>query len=141
MSISNKIGVIAGNFDVLHPGYIKMFTEAERNCDQLFVLLHVDPTIERPDKIKPILSVDERTEMLYALSSVHYVIPYNTEAELYLYLKENKNEIRVRFLGDDYKDKSFTGDDLDIPIYYLNRNHGWSTSKFKQLISNSLKPI
>jgi mannose-6-phosphate isomerase len=135
----NKIGVIAGNFDVFHPGYIKMFTEAERNCDQLFVLLHVDPKIERPNKLKPILSVDERMEMLYALSSVHYVIPYNTEAELYLYLKENQNEISVRFLGDDYKDKPFTGDDLNIPIYYLNRDHGWSTSRFKQLIFNSLK--
>jgi hypothetical protein len=44
----------------------------------------------------------------------------------------------VRFLGDDYIDKPFTGDDLDIPIHYLNRDHGWSTTKYKQLIANSL---
>lgn len=137
--MNNKIGVIAGNFDVLHPGYIKMFKEAGRNCDQLFVMLQTDPTIERPDKLKPILSVEERMEMLYTLSDVYYVIPYTTEAELYLYLKENKETISVRFLGDDYKDKPFTGDDLNIKIHYLNRDHGWSTSKFKQLISDSLK--
>jgi len=139
MSTNNKIGVIAGNFDVFHPGYIKMFTEAGHNCDQLFVLLHVDPTIERPFKTKPVLSVEERMEMLYALSSVHNVIPYNTEAELYAYLKENENKISVRFLGDDYRIKPFTGGNLDIPIYYLNRDHGWSTTKFKKSISDSLK--
>ena len=36
-------GVIAGNFDVIHPGYIKMFKEASSNCDCLIVLLHADP--------------------------------------------------------------------------------------------------
>ncbi len=40
-------GVIAGNFDVIHPGYIKMFKEASSNCDCLIVLLHADPSIER----------------------------------------------------------------------------------------------
>ena len=63
-------GVIAGNFDVMHPGYIKMFKEAAANCDCLIVLLHTDPSIERPHKLKPILSVEERKEMLLELRSV-----------------------------------------------------------------------
>ena len=37
-----KKGVIAGNFDVIHPGYIHMFRECKKNCDSLTVLLHVD---------------------------------------------------------------------------------------------------
>ena len=45
----------------------------------------------------------------------------------------------VRFLGDDYIENPFTGDDLDISIHYLNRDHGWSTTKYKQLIAASLK--
>ena len=49
-----KKGIIAGNFDVIHPGYIKMFNETIKYCDQLFVALHVDPSLERPEKIKPI---------------------------------------------------------------------------------------
>ena len=59
-----KTGVIAGNFDVIHPGYIHMFKECQRKCDQLIILLHADPTIERPIKLKPVLSVHDRREML-----------------------------------------------------------------------------
>tara|TARA_Y100000114_G_scaffold40757_1_gene36273 strand:- start:7827 stop:8237 length:411 start_codon:yes stop_codon:yes gene_type:complete len=133
-----KKGIIAGNFDVIHPGYIKMFNETVKYCDQLFVALHVDPSLERPEKIKPILSVEDRIEILLSLNSIYYVVPYNNEEELFLYLKENNWDIR--FLGDDYKNRTdYTGYGLNIPIHYLDRSHGWSTTKFKKLISKSIK--
>jgi glycerol-3-phosphate cytidylyltransferase len=132
-----KIGVIAGNFDVIHPGYIHMFNECKKYCNYLIVLLHEDPTNERPEKLKPILSVEERLLILYSLKQVNLVMTYKTEAELYDILDEMHPD--VRFLGDDYIGKSFTGDDLDISIHYLNRDHGWSTTKYKQLITNNLK--
>jgi len=131
-----KTGVLAGNFDVIHPGYIYMFDECKQNCDHLVVFLHSDPTIERPEKLKPILSVEERRKILFALD-IPTVISYDTENELYHMLKDG--DFNVRFLGDDYIGKSFTGDDLNIPIHYLNRDHGWSTTKYKQLIADSLK--
>ena len=131
-----KKGVIAGNFDVMHPGYIKMFKEAASNCDCLIVLLHTDPSIERPHKLKPILSVEERKEMLFELKSICGIFTYTYEGQLLDLLK--MGEFDVRFLGDDYKGKPFTGDNLNIPIYYLNRDHGWSTTKFKKMIGNTL---
>ncbi len=130
-----KVGVIAGNFDVIHPGYIYMFDECKQNCDHLVVYLHKDPSIERPEKLKPILSVEERRKILYALD-IPTVIAYDNEKELYWMLHDGNFD--VRFLGDDYIGKSFTGDDLDIPIHYLNRDHGWSTTKYKQLIAESI---
>jgi glycerol-3-phosphate cytidylyltransferase len=132
-----RIGVIAGNFDVIHPGYIKMFKECKNNCECLIVLLHKDPSFERPEKLKPILSVNERREMLYSLKYIDEVLAYDTENMLCDFLKELNPS--VRFLGDDYIGKSFTGDNLDIQIHYLNRDHGWSTTKYKQLIADSLK--
>jgi glycerol-3-phosphate cytidylyltransferase len=132
-----RIGVIAGNFDVIHPGYIHMFNECKKYCNYLIVLLHEDPTNERPEKLKPILSVEERLLILYSLKQVNLVMTYKTEAELYDILDEMHPD--VRFLGDDYIGKPFTGDDLDISIHYLNRDHGWSTTKYKQLIANNLK--
>ena len=131
--MTSKIGVIAGNFDVIHPGYIHMFDECKNYCDTLLLLLHDDPSVERPEKIKPILSLDERTMILNSLKQIDRIITYKTESDLYEILMNKK--IDVRFLGDDYRDKSFTGDDLDIPIHYLDRSHGWSTTKFKKLIS------
>ena len=132
-----RIGVIAGNFDVIHPGYIYMFNECKKYCNYLIVLLHEDPTNERPEKLKPILSVEERLLILYSLKQVNLVMTYKTEAELYDILDEMN--LDVRFLGDDYIGKPFTGNDLDIPIHYLNRDHSWSTTKYKQLIAESLK--
>ena len=134
--MTSKIGVIAGNFDVIHPGYIHMFDECKNYCDTLLLLLHDDPSIERPEKIKPILSLNERTMVLNSLKQIDRIITYKTESDLYEILKSKK--IDVRFLGDDYKDKSFTGDDLNIPIHYLDRSHGWSTTKFKKLIAETL---
>ena len=125
-------GVIAGNFDVIHPGYIHMFKECKEHCNHLTVLLHADPSIERPNKLKPILSISERIEMLTAIEYVDSVSIYNVESDLRDRLREMAPNIR--FLGDDYKGKKITGEELHIPIHYLDRSHGWSSTKFKQLI-------
>ena len=131
-------GVIAGNFDVLHPGYVKMFKEMRQHCDTLVVFLHEDPSLERPLKMKPVLSVEDRKFMLSNLGLADDIISYNYEAVLYDLLRIGSFDIR--FLGDDYKDRTdYTGYGLNIPIHYLDRSHGWSTTKFKKLISKSIK--
>ena len=134
--MSQIVGVIAGNFDVIHPGYIYMFDECKKHCDILLLLLHDDPSIERPEKIKPILDLNERNMILSSLKQIDRIITYQIESDLYDILKTE--QIDIRFLGDDYKDKAFTGDDLDIPIHYLDRSHGWSTTKFKKMIAESV---
>ena len=130
-------GVIAGNFDVIHPGYINAFKECKENCDHFTILLHSDPTIERPNKLKSILSVDERIEVLSSIKFIDEIKIYTYEKELLKLLEDNK--FKIRFLGDDYIGKSFTGDELNIDIHYLSRDHGWSTTKFKKLIAETLK--
>ena len=130
-------GVIAGNFDVIHPGYIKTFKQCKENCDHFTILLHSDPTIERPNKLKPILSVDERIEILSSIKYIDDIKVYTYEEELIKLLVDNK--FNIRFLGDDYIGKSFTGIELNIDIHYLNRDHGWSTTKFKKLIAETIK--
>jgi glycerol-3-phosphate cytidylyltransferase len=131
-----KKGIVAGNFDVIHPGYIKMFSECKNNCDHFTILLHSDPSIERPDKLKPILTLDERIEVLSSIKFINDIKSYTYETELYDLIKNGGYS--VRFLGDDYRNKSFTGDDLNIHIHYLNRDHGWSTTKFKNLIAKTI---
>jgi len=130
------VGVIAGNFDVIHPGYIYMFDECKKHCDILLLLLHDDPSIERPEKIKPILDLNDRNMILSSLKQIDRIITYQIESDLYDILKTE--QIDIRFLGDDYKNKSFTGDDLNIPIHYLDRSHDWSTTKFKKMIAESV---
>mgnify|MGYP003325470198 CR=1 FL=1 len=130
-----NVGMVAGNFDIIHMGYIHMFNECNNHCEKLLLLLHEDPSTERSEKNKPIMNIDERKMILSSLHQINRIISYETESDLYKILSEQN--IDIRFLGDDYKNKPFTGDDLDIPIHYLNRSHGWSTTKFKKLISKS----
>ena len=132
-----KTGVIAGNFDIIHPGYIEMFDEMNFLCENVVILLQTDPSIERPNKLKPILDISDRRKILTSLKQIDMVATYTYESELYMLLKSIQPS--VRFLGDDYRNRTdFTGYDLDIPIHYLNRSHGWSTTKFKKLIAESL---
>ena len=129
-------GIIAGNFDVIHPGYIKMFKECKTYCKQLIILLHIDPSIERPEKLKPILTKQERTEILTSIKFINGIAYYTYEKELVdLIYRLNPD---IRFLGDDYRGKTYTGFELDVPVHYLNRDHGWSTTKFKKLIADTL---
>lgn len=123
-------GFIAGAFDVMHPGYVYMFKEAKEYCDYLIVGLHENP--EANGKLKPILTLDERTEVLKSLMYVDEIYSYNGEEDLYKLLKEVDPD--VRFLGADYIGKKFTGEDLNIQTVFLDRSHGWSTTKFKTLI-------
>lgn len=132
-----KKGFLAGSFDVIHPGYIAMFEEASQHCDSLIVGLQIDPTLERPEKLSLILDYKERYKTLSSIKYIDQIYPYTTEADLELLLTTIKPDIR--FLGEDYKDKSYTAEHLNIPIYYTNRDHGWSTTKFKTLIYQQIQ--
>ncbi|MGB0366353.1 MAG: adenylyltransferase/cytidyltransferase family protein [Flavobacteriaceae bacterium] len=132
-----KKGFTAGNFDILHPGYIQLFKECKANCDRFTILLQTDPSIERPEKLQPILSTEERIEQLMSNIYIDEVLVYTYEKELLKLIQ--KNNFDIRFLGDDYVGKSYTGDQLGIPVHFVNRDHGWSTTKFKNIIAESLK--
>ncbi|MDA9572916.1 adenylyltransferase/cytidyltransferase family protein [Flavobacteriaceae bacterium] len=130
-------GIIAGNFDVIHPGYIEMFNEMKKHVSEIHVLLHIDPSLNRPEKIKPLLSVTDRKNTLMALKGVTEVSSYNTEQELLQLIIDVNPEIR--FLGEDYINRTdYTGYGLPPKIIFLKRDHGWSTTKFKKLITDSI---
>lgn len=136
MEIKATIGILAGSFDVIHPGYVKLFKEFNDACEYQFILLQDDPTIERPTKLKPILTIDERIDMITPFLDCCYFLTYNTEEELLQLIKSLNPDIRL--MGEDYIGKRFTGDDLGIPVKWVDRSHKWSTTKYKQAIADTL---
>lgn len=114
-----KIGFVCGAFDLLHAGHIHLLKQCKLRCDYLLVGLHVDPSIERPEKNEPLESVLEREIKLNACKYVDDVIIYEKEEDLSLIFKYFK--IDVRFLGIDYKNtyKPIT-DEAAIPIEYID---------------------
>jgi len=132
-----KKGIIAGAFDVIHPGYVRMFNDAKLYCNYLTVALHVDPSIERNHKLKPVHSVSERTEILLSMKNVDSVVYYSSENEFHDHLKSGHYDIR--FLGTDYKDGSYTGKDINIEVIWLDReSHNYSSTKLKADIYESI---
>jgi len=132
-----KVGIIAGNFDVIHPGYIYTFKRSMQYCDVLVIALQTDPTIERPNKCKPVLSWEERQEILTSIKYVDKVIKYTTEQDLINILKTRNYNVRI--LGDDYREKYATGQEFSDEVVYIDRSHGWSTTKYKNLIAETIK--
>ena len=132
-----KIGLVAGNFDVIHPGYVKLFEDAKNNaCNYLVVALQGDPTIERPYKCKPVQSIDERQYILESIKYVDKVIHYNTENELLDIAKNFNYDVRV--IGSDYKDVDFTGKTQKKEIYYHERLHAYSLTDLKKRITEQM---
>ena len=111
MEISKKIiGITCSTFDLLHAGHIIMLEECKRYCDYLICALQADPTIDRPEKNKPIQTIVERYVQLDAVQYVDKIIPYSTEEELISIF--SSLDLDVRIIGEEYKDKDFTGKDI-----------------------------
>ena len=127
------VGFTAGNFDLLHPGYIYTFEKAKEHCDYFIVFLQRDPSSTRNTKYKPVVPLYERYKTLMAIKYVDEVQTYQTEEELEGLINFYQPDIRI--LGDDYIGKPFTGDHLPPKVVYTTRAHNWSTTRIKNLIT------
>jgi glycerol-3-phosphate cytidylyltransferase len=130
-----KVGFTCSAFDLLHAGHVQMLREAKDQCDYLIVGLQMDPAVDRPkEKNQPIQTIVERYSQLKAVSYVDEIIPYATEQDLEDILE--LYTINVRILGEEYRDKEFTGKDIcrkrDIELFFNKRDHRFSTSKLRQ---------
>lgn len=136
--MTERVGIVASCFDLFHTGHILMLTEAKENCDRLVVALQSDPTIDRPEKNKPVQALSERFIQVNACKYVDQIIPYDTEEDLLNLLSGYNWD--VRFLGSDYFGRTdFTGSDLYIPIHYCSRKHNYSSSGLRERIVKSEK--
>jgi glycerol-3-phosphate cytidylyltransferase len=127
-----KTGFTCSTFDLFHAGHVMMLKEAKQQCDYLIVGLQTDPTIDRPQKNKPVQTVFERFVQLQACRYVDEVVPYTTEKELLDILLSYPIDIRI--VGDEYVNQTFTGQELDIELYFNNRKHSFSTTELRQRV-------
>ena len=138
-----KTGFTCSSFDLFHAGHYLMLEDCKNQCDYLIVGLQKDPTIDEKyrlktgskNKNKPIQTFEERYIQIKGCKYIDEIVEYTTEDELYeLLLKINPD---VRILGSDWEGKEYTGHNLDIPIYFHNRNHDYSTSNLRKRVYNA----
>ncbi len=135
-----KKGFACGVFDLYHPGHVLMLKECREQCDHLTVAINTADAFDydiNPGKRAPIFTADEREMILSSVKYVDSVCFYSTEEELTKIMSDGTFD--VRFLGDDYRGKPITAPDAIGEIYYTNRDHGFSTTKFFERIQGRLK--
>lgn len=134
-----KTGIVASTFDLLHAGHVIMLKEAKGVCDHLIAALQTDPTIDRPEKNRPVQSVFERFVQLEGCQYVDEIVVYATEQDLIDILLSYP--INIRILGEEYKYKDFTGkeecEQRKIDIYYNRRDHSFSSTSLRQRIADA----
>ena len=133
-----KVGITASTFDLLHAGHVAMLREAKTACDYLICALQNDPSVDRPEKNKPVQNIVERQAQLAAIKYVDEILVYNTEEELLDIL--GMYQIDVKIMGEEYRDKDFTGKDIckkrSILLYFNKRDHRFSTSDLRNRLKS-----
>ena len=134
-----KVGITFSTFDLFHAGHVKMLEEAKHQCDYLIVGLQLDPSLNRPEKNAPSQTIIERYIQLKGSKHIAEIVPYVSEQDLEDILRSFK--INVRIIGDEYKEKNFTGrsycDEKGIEVYYNSRDHRFSSSGLREQVKKA----
>ena len=129
-----KKGITFGAFDLFHAGHVLMLEEAKTVCDYLIVCIQSDPSLDREEKNKPVQSIIEREIQVSGCRYVDEVIIYDTEVDLLNIIDEVDWDVRI--LGEEYKDKDFTGRDQTLERCHFNkRPHTFSSSELRERVS------
>ena len=131
-----NVGFTCGSFDMLHAGHAMMLEECKSYCDYLIVGLQSDPSIDRNYKNKPIQSLEERMTMLSSIKWVDEIITYTTEKDLYNIIEDlvASGIVNTRIIGEDWKDKKYTGHDIKVNVIFNTRSHSYSTSDLRRRV-------
>ena len=143
-----KYGFTCSAFDLCHAGHMLLFKEAKDNCDYLIVGLQDDPSTDNNINLqyrgklknKPVMSLKERQMVLESIKYIDEIFVYKNEGDLYSNIQRliSEGRFNTRFIGDDYKGKHYTGDDLPHAIHFIDRgSHGWSTSELRIRVYHS----
>ena len=129
-----KKGITFGAFDLFHAGHVLMLEEAKTVCDYLIVCIQSDPSLDREEKNKPVQSIIEREIQVSGCRFVDEVIIYDTEADLLNIIGQVDWDIRI--IGEEYKNKDFTGRDQTLERCHFNkRPHNFSSSELRERVS------
>ena len=129
-----KKGITFGAFDLFHAGHVLMLEEAKTVCDYLIVCIQSDPSLDREEKNKPVQSIIEREIQVSGCRFVDEVIIYDTEVDLLNIIGQVDWDVRI--IGEEYKDKDFTGRDQPLERCHFNkRPHTFSSSELRERVS------
>ncbi|MFH0947571.1 MAG: D-glycero-beta-D-manno-heptose 1-phosphate adenylyltransferase [Elusimicrobiota bacterium] len=122
-----KIVFTNGCFDILHIGHIRLLEKAKSFGDILIVGLNSDSSVKKiKGKHRPIISENERAEVLAAISSVDFVVKFSQPAPFEL-IKKIQPDVLVK--GADWKNGKIVGSEFAGKVVRIPLVKGHSSSK------------
>lgn len=105
-----RIGFTNGCFDILHPGHVRLLTEARATCDRLIVGLNTDASVRRlKGEGRPVQDERARAEVLAALEAVDLVVPFAEDTPIEL-IRKIRPAVLIK--GGDYTREQVVGHEL-----------------------------
>ncbi len=131
-----KVVFTNGCFDILHIGHARYLKEAKDCGDILVVGLNSDDSVKRlKGDARPIISENDRAEMLSHLESVDFIVIFNDDTPINL-IKVINPDVLVK--GGDWKIDQIVGSKIVLEnggeVKSLSFIDGISTSKIIEKI-------
>lgn len=94
------IGYTTGVFDLFHIGHLNILRRAKEQCDYLIVGVSTDELVEQYKNKRPIISFEERCEIVKAIRYVDEVVPQKDREKFAAW---ERLKFHKMFVGDDWK--------------------------------------
>jgi D-beta-D-heptose 7-phosphate kinase/D-beta-D-heptose 1-phosphate adenosyltransferase len=105
-----RIGFANGCFDLIHPGHVRLLTEARAACDRLIVALNTDASVKRlKGPTRPVQNESSRATVMASLAPVDLVTLFDEDTPLEL-IRLLRPDVLVK--GADYTLDQVVGGDL-----------------------------
>ena len=135
-----RIGFTNGCFDLLHPGHVKVVTDARAACDRLVVGLNSDASTRRlKGEGRPVQNEHARAGVLAALEAVDLVVIFDQDTPIEL-IRRVRPKVLVK--GSDYRREEVVGRELveadGGEVLLVDLMPGHSTTA---LVDRSRKPV
>lgn len=135
-SEDKRIVFTNGCFDIIHPGHIKLLREARAQGDCLILGLNTDASIKHiKDPRRPILTQEERVDVLSAIDCIDYIALFDEPTPLEL-IKIIVPDVLVK--GGDWTPETVVGAEIVTAnggkVVIVDLKNGFSTTNLIQRI-------
>ena len=134
-----KIGYTTGVFDMFHVGHLNVLRRASLECDYLIVGVTTDELSSTAKGKKPIIPLQERIEIVNAISFVDEVVTQNNYDKFEAW---STIKFDLMLVGDDWQgtDKwnaiEAEFNDVGVEIVYLPYTKHTSSTKLRKILDN-----
>ena len=125
-----KVGFANGCFDLIHPGHVRLLSEARAACDRLIVALNTDASVKRlKGPTRPLQNEMARATVMASMAPVDLVTLFDQDTPLEM-IEALRPDVLVK--GSDYTVEQVVGADLvqarGGKVLLVNLREGHSTT-------------